>query len=189
MSDDDETPRRGPGRPPNPYRGLTAKQEKFVQAFCVNADGNAARAARDAGYSPRNADVIATDLMKKPHIRAQIELRKRWVDTLRDPKKTIASVKRQEEFLTAVMEGKVYDQHPTKHGLVKLRAKAADRVRAAEQLGKRQGAFAPTKTELTGPNGAPVSVALIGTPEEIEAMAALTEEDIAADDDSTEGDS
>ena len=54
---------------------LTPKQERFVQEYMV--DLNAAAAARRAGYSPKNADRIAYELLEKPHIkRAVIEATK-----------------------------------------------------------------------------------------------------------------
>jgi hypothetical protein len=51
----------------------TLKQEKFVEG--VIQHGNATRAARDAGYSPRSASVIASRTLKRADIQEQIKSR------------------------------------------------------------------------------------------------------------------
>jgi phage terminase small subunit len=51
----------------------TFKQEKFVEG--VIQHGNATRAARDAGYSPRSAAVLASRNLKRPDIQEQIKAR------------------------------------------------------------------------------------------------------------------
>jgi hypothetical protein len=51
----------------------TLKQEKFVEG--VIQHGNATRAARDAGYSPRSASVIASRILHRPDIQEQIKSR------------------------------------------------------------------------------------------------------------------
>jgi phage terminase small subunit len=51
----------------------TLKQEKFVEG--VIRHGNATRAARDAGYSPRSASVIASRNLKRADIQEQIKSR------------------------------------------------------------------------------------------------------------------
>jgi phage terminase small subunit len=53
----------------NPY-GLTLKQMRWVEGYLLH--GNGAKAARDAGYKPDNADQIASELLKKPRVRAAI---------------------------------------------------------------------------------------------------------------------
>jgi hypothetical protein len=75
---------RGGLRPPGPENPLdepskhkskkpTLKQEKFVEG--VIQHGNATRAARDAGYSPRSAAVIASRNLQRPDIQEQIKAR------------------------------------------------------------------------------------------------------------------
>ena len=50
---------------------LTAKQERFVEAYLV--DLNATQAAIRAGYSPETAKEIGYENLTKPHIRAKID--------------------------------------------------------------------------------------------------------------------
>jgi phage terminase small subunit len=45
---------------------LTAKQQRFVEAFLVNPNGT--RAAVQAGYSPKTARFIASENLRKPVI-------------------------------------------------------------------------------------------------------------------------
>jgi hypothetical protein len=51
----------------------TLKQDKFVEGFIRH--GNASRAAREAGYSPRSAAVIASRNLQRPDIQEQIKSR------------------------------------------------------------------------------------------------------------------
>lgn len=60
--------------PPRKGDKRTAKQEKFIEG--VVQHGNAAKAARDAGYSPKTANVIASQNLAKVNIREHIERRK-----------------------------------------------------------------------------------------------------------------
>lgn len=55
---------------PRTTEQLTAKEAGFIVQYLV--DGNATRSARDAGYSPRTAQRIGSELLSKPHIRAAI---------------------------------------------------------------------------------------------------------------------
>lgn len=50
---------------------LNAKQEAFCRSFAGH--GNATRAAKEAGYSPKTAYSQGFDLLKKPEVRARIE--------------------------------------------------------------------------------------------------------------------
>jgi hypothetical protein len=50
---------------------LTDKQERFVAEYLI--DQNASAAARRAGYSPRSASSVATELMRTPHVRERVE--------------------------------------------------------------------------------------------------------------------
>lgn len=51
---------------------LTAKQAKFIQEYLI--DLNAAAAARRAGYSPKRADAIGYENLRKPEIRDALEV-------------------------------------------------------------------------------------------------------------------
>ncbi|MEL7656349.1 MAG: terminase small subunit [Bacillota bacterium] len=51
---------------------LTAKQQRFVEEYLI--DLNATQAAIRAGYSPATAYSIGSELLKKPEIRARIDI-------------------------------------------------------------------------------------------------------------------
>lgn len=50
--------------------GITDKQERFIAEYLV--DGNATRAAKEAGYSVRTAARIGSELLATPHVRAEL---------------------------------------------------------------------------------------------------------------------
>lgn len=54
----------------DPRPALTEQQAMFVEALAKDPKGNAAAAARAAGYSPKSARLIARDLLDKPHVAA-----------------------------------------------------------------------------------------------------------------------
>jgi phage terminase small subunit len=51
---------------------LTPQQQAFLDAYLIC--GNASAAAREVGYSSRNAHKIGWRLTRKPHIRARINV-------------------------------------------------------------------------------------------------------------------
>lgn len=51
-------------------RALNPKQERFVREYLVDMNGT--QAAIRAGYSPKTANVQASDLLAKPNIRAEV---------------------------------------------------------------------------------------------------------------------
>ena len=61
-----DAPTRDPRGP-----ALTCKQRRFVEEYCLHF--NAARAARDAGYSERTARQQGSENLSKPAIRAAVE--------------------------------------------------------------------------------------------------------------------
>lgn len=52
----------------------TQLQARFIRAYLGDACYNASKAARMAGYSTSSAHAIGSQLLKKPHIQAAIEL-------------------------------------------------------------------------------------------------------------------
>lgn len=56
---------------PKTTTALTHKEARFIPEYLV--DGNAARAALAAGYSERSAGRIGSQLLGKPHIKAEIK--------------------------------------------------------------------------------------------------------------------
>ena len=92
-------------------RKLTAKQQRFVEAY----DGNAHKAAIAAGYSEKTADAIGRENLRKPTILAEIKAR----ETVRCTP-LIASRAERQQFWSSVMR---------------------DRLKAAELLGKSEADF------------------------------------------------
>jgi phage terminase small subunit len=95
---------------------LTAKQKKFCDYFIEL--GNGTQAAIKAGYSEKTAGVIAQENLKKPAIMEYIAARTNGIEN-----PLIASGDEILETLSEIMRSK--------------RTKAADRIKAAEMLGRR----------------------------------------------------
>lgn len=107
---------------------LTPKQKDFCEYYLQT--GNAAEAARKAGYSEKTARVIGPENLSKPAISEYISKRRAEMD-----KALIADSDEVLRFYSAVMRGEVRDQ-------LGLDPALSDRIRAAELLGKRYRLFA-----------------------------------------------
>lgn len=57
--------------PPKPRTSLTDREKVFVMSYCAHYD--MAKAARDAGYSPRRASAEARRLMDDPRVQAVVK--------------------------------------------------------------------------------------------------------------------
>lgn len=102
---------------------LTPKQRAFADYYIEY--GNAAEAARKAGYSMHCADVIGRENLRKPTISAYINERMTQIDKAR-----VADANEVIEFYTAVMRGEIKDQFG-------LDASLSDRLKAGDSLMKR----------------------------------------------------
>ena len=105
---------------------MTPKQKKFCEYYLQS--GNAADAARKAGYSPKTADAIGRENLRKPTISAYIAERMGNQD-----KKLVADADEVLRFYSAVMRGEVKDQFG-------LDASLTDRLKAGDSLMKRYAA-------------------------------------------------
>ena len=103
---------------------LTPKQKAFADYYIEC--GNAAEAARKAGYSLRTADAIGRENLRKPTVSAYISERQKQIDDCR-----IADAAEILQYLTSVMRGEVKDQFG-------LDAPLAERTKAAVELAKRK---------------------------------------------------
>ena len=115
---------------------LTAKQKKFVEAYC----GNATDAARQAGY--KQPEAIGFENLRKPQIKAAIETRDAG-----SKKKRIASREDRQNFWTKIMEDENGDMK--------------DRLRASELLGKSNADFIErreSKHSFIGSDGKPLNL-------------------------------
>ena len=103
--------------------GLTQRQLDFCIAYVES--GNAADACRKAGYSPKTAKSLGSQLLTKTCIKNKI------YDLRHDcTKLKIASGQEVMDFFTRVMNGEVKDQFG-------LEASLSDRLKAANELAKR----------------------------------------------------
>lgn len=115
---------------------MTPKQKKFCEYYIQS--GNATDAARKAGYSPKTAEAIGLENLRKPGIKAYIA---EIVDN--QDKKRVADAAEVLEFYSAVMRGEVKDQFG-------LDASLTDRLKAGDSLMKRYaagGAIKPNEQE------------------------------------------
>lgn len=120
---------------------LTEKQRRFVNAYIKT--GNAAEAARQAGYKKKTADAIGRENLRKPTVRKAINVRLKEIENAQ-----IADAKEVMRHLTSAMRGEVeeevivcegYGEGVSKARIMKKHISAHDRLRAAEALMKRYG--------------------------------------------------
>lgn len=120
---------------------LTEKQRRFVNAYIKT--GNAAEAARQAGYKKKTADVMGRENLRKPTVRKALDERLKELDDAQ-----IADAREVLIHLTAAMRGEIEEEIPVVEGcgngvsksrIIKKHISAHDRLRAAEMLMKRYG--------------------------------------------------
>ena len=102
---------------------MTIKEQKFADFYVET--GNAAEAARRAGYSVKSAKHIGNRLLMDSGIKIYVNARLEQLEAAR-----LASMQEVLEFYTSVMRGEVKDQFG-------LEATIADRLKAADSLMKR----------------------------------------------------
>jgi phage terminase small subunit len=108
---------------------LTARQKMFIEVYA----GNAAEAARAAGYSERYADRYASQLMNKPEIISAIRARENERSA-----EAIMTREQRQIFWTSIARD--------------TSQRIGDRLRASELLAKSEGDFIERR-EVTGANG------------------------------------
>ena len=130
---------------------LTLKQKRFADEYIIS--GNATQSAIKAGYSKKTAGVIAVENLEKPNIKAYIDERLKELDD-----KAIAKQEEVLQYLTAVMRGQSKSAVVVIEGegdgfssarLINKTPDEKDRIKAAELLGKRYGAFTE-KVDISG---------------------------------------
>ena len=102
---------------------LTPKQKAFADEYLIC--GNAAEAARKAGYSEKTATVIGSENLSKPNILEYIAERQKQIEDSR-----IANIKEVLEFYSSVLSGEIKDQFD-------MDASLSDRLAAGRELMKR----------------------------------------------------
>lgn len=102
---------------------ITLKQKAFADYYLET--GNAAEAARRAGYSKHSANAIGAENLTKPVIAQYIGERQKQIEDER-----IANIAEVLQFYTAVMRGEVKDQFDFDPSL-------SDRISAGKELMRR----------------------------------------------------
>ena len=122
---------------------LTQKQQRFVDEYIIS--GNATQSAIKAGYSKRSAYSVGQENLRKPVIKAAIDKRNAEIES----EKT-ADMTEVMEYLTSIMRGEQTESVATAKGIYNdVPVGAKDRIKAAELIGKRHGAWTDKK-EING---------------------------------------
>ncbi len=130
------------------YHGLTLKQKKFADEYIIS--GNATQSAILAGYTKKYANTNANKLLQNTTIKNYIDERLTEIDS-----EKIANQTEILQYLTSVMRGEQTEQILKSCGvergqeLATIEISAKDRIKAAELLGKRYGAWTD-RVEVSG---------------------------------------
>jgi len=138
-------------------RGLSPKRASFVDRYLVHADG--ARAAREAGYSPRTAAQIAYQLLQNPSVAAAVsEGQERIAEACRENAGKV--LKDLREVADRCRKGiPVLDKDGNPTG--EWRFDSAGATRALELIGKHLGMFVE---RVGSPDGTPLAAGVIYLP-------------------------
>ena len=122
---------------------LTQKQQRFVDEYIIS--GNATQAAIKAGYSKRSAQQTGAENLLKPVIKAELDRRNAEIKSAKT-----ADMQEVMEYLASVMRGEQTESVATAKGIYSdVPVSAKDRIKAAELIGKRHGAWTDKK-EING---------------------------------------
>lgn len=130
---------------------LTLKQKRFADEYIIS--GNAYKSAIEAGYSKSYAKGNVVKLLENVSVKTYIDKRLKELDD-----KAIAKQEEVLQYLTAVMRGQSKSAVVVIEGLGEGLSEARlinktpdekDRIKAAELLGKRYGAFTE-KVDISG---------------------------------------
>jgi hypothetical protein len=132
------------------HRGLTGRQAAFAYEYVK--DNNCTEAMRRLGATGTTATSQGSQLLAKPQVQAEIaRLRKEIVKEMAvEQGKSLQELTRKVEEIAFAPEASKAE--PADRVLPK------DRLKALEILLKMQGAFID-RQEISGPNGAPITVA------------------------------
>lgn len=125
---------------------LTPKQKRFADEFIIS--GNIYQSMVKAGYSENYAKADGCKILDNPRVKAYID--DRMADFERE---AIASQEEVLSYLTSVMRGEQTEQVMVSGGeVIDVAVGAKDRIKAAELLGKRYGAWTE-RVDLVGSVG------------------------------------
>jgi hypothetical protein len=139
--------------------GLTLKEERFVESFMGEAEGNATRAAELAGYKARSRPALqdfARKLAKKERIRAAIAAR-----AAADPR--VLTREELQQFWSSVVRGDMFERLTPEGTSVTAPAAMRERIKASELLARTHGMF---RDSVGPPPTAPVVIILPGNDRE-----------------------
>lgn len=122
---------------------LTPKQKRFADEYIIS--GNIYQSMVKAGYSENYAKSDGCKILDNPRVKAYID--DRMADFERE---AIASQEEVLSYLTSVMRGEQTEQVMVTGGeVIDVAVGAKDRIKAAELLGKRYGAWTE-RVDLVG---------------------------------------
>lgn len=121
---------------------LTPKQKRFADEFIIS--GNIYQSMVKAGYSENYAKSDGCKILDNPRVKAYID--DRMADFERE---AIASQEEVLSYLTSVMRGEQTEQATVNGEVIDVTVGAKDRIKAAELLGKRYGAWTE-RVDLVG---------------------------------------
>ena len=125
---------------------LTVKQKRFADEYIIS--GNIYQSLVKAGYSENYAKADGCKILDNPRVKAYID--DRMADFERE---AIASQEEVLSYLTSVMRGEQTEQVMVNGGeVIDISVGAKDRIKAAELLGKRYGAWTE-RVDLVGSVG------------------------------------
>lgn len=125
---------------------LTVKQKRFADEYIIS--GNIYQSLVKAGYSENYAKSDGCRILDNPRVKAYID--DRMADFERE---AIASQEEVLSYLTSVMRGEQTEQVMITGGeVIDVAVGAKDRIKAAELLGKRYGAWTE-RVDLVGSVG------------------------------------
>lgn len=122
---------------------LTPKQKRFADEFIIS--GNIYQSMVKAGYSENYAKSDGCKILDNPRVKAYIDDRMAGFE-----REAIASQEEVLSYLTSVMRGEQTEQVMVTGGeVIDVVVGAKDRIKAAELLGKRYGAWTE-RVDLVG---------------------------------------
>lgn len=125
---------------------LTVKQKRFADEFIIS--GNIYQSMVKAGYSENYAKADGCKILDNPRVKAYIDDRMAGFE-----RKAIASQEEVLSYLTSVLRGEQTEQVIVNGGeVIDVAVGAKDRIKAAELLGKRYGAWTE-RVDLVGSVG------------------------------------
>ena len=140
---------------------MTPKQQRFVELYTGECNGNATDSYKRAGYvckTDRVAEASAHKLLRNPEVARSIR-----AATAEVRRAAIATREERQELLTRILRGEETEVRLGSGGgeigsiPFDVPVSAKDRLKALELLGKMQGDFVQ-RVEHSGPDGGPIDI-------------------------------